>query len=118
MKTMMNVPELYRKMDVGIVPLRDVEFNHAKSYLKGLEYGAAGIPFIAQALPEYQLLADSGVGRVANTPDEWLGHMEELLDPKVRLEERDKNFQIISEKFSMKQRGYDWEEVCKEILAL
>jgi glycosyltransferase involved in cell wall biosynthesis len=118
MKTMLNVPQLYRKMDVGIVPLRDVEFNHAKSYLKGLEYGAAGIPFIAQALPEYQLLADSGVGRVATTPDEWLGHMEELLDPKVRLEERDKNFQLISEKFSMKQRGYDWEEACKEILAL
>jgi hypothetical protein len=44
--------------------------------------------------------------------------MEELLDPKVRLEERDKNFQLISEKFSMKQRGYDWEEACKEILAL
>ena len=105
-------------MDVGIVPLRDVEFNHAKSYLKGLEYGAAGIPFIAQALPEYQILADSGVGRVATTPDEWLGHMEDLLNPKVRLEERTKNFETISEKFSMKQRGYEWDEVFKTILAL
>jgi len=119
MKTMINVPELYRRMDVGIVPLRNVEFNHAKSYLKGLENAAAGIPFIASGgLPEYQLFADSGVGRIANTPDEWIGHMEELLDPKVRLEERNKNFEIISEQFSMKQRGYDWDEVCKEILTL
>jgi hypothetical protein len=44
--------------------------------------------------------------------------MEELLDPKVRLEEKTKNFEIISEKFSMKQRGHDWDEVCKKILAL
>jgi hypothetical protein len=44
--------------------------------------------------------------------------MEELLDPKVRLEERNKNFEIISEQFSMKQTGYDWDRVCKEILAL
>ncbi len=119
MKTMLHVPELFRKMDVGIVPLRNVPFNHAKSYLKGLENAAAGVPFIASGgLPEYQLFSDAGVGRIANTPDEWTSHMEELLDPKVRLEERDKNFQIISEKFSMKQTGYDWDRVCKEILAL
>lgn len=119
MKTMLGVPELYRKMDVGIVPLRNVPFNHAKSYLKGLENAAAGIPFIASGgLPEYQLFADEGVGRIANTPDEWIGHMTELLNPKVRLEERMKNREIISEKFSMKQRGYDWDEVLRKILAL
>jgi len=119
MKTMLGVPELYRKMDVGIVPLRDVPFNHAKSYLKGLENAAAGIPFIASGgLPEYQLFADSGVGRIANTPDEWIGHLTELLNPKTRLEERTKNREIISEQFSMKQRGYDWDEVCRKILAL
>jgi glycosyltransferase involved in cell wall biosynthesis len=119
MKTMLGVPELYRKMDVGIVPLRNVPFNHAKSYLKGLENAAAGIPFIASGgLPEYQLFADAGVGRIANTPDEWIGHMTELLNPKTRLEERTKNREIISEKFSMKQRGYDWDEVFRKILTL
>lgn len=119
MKTMLGVPELYRKMDVGIVPLRNVPFNHAKSYLKGLENAAAGIPFIASGgLPEYQLFADAGVGRIANTPDEWIGHMTELLNPKTRLEERTKNREIISEQFSMKQRGYDWDEVFRKILAL
>jgi glycosyltransferase involved in cell wall biosynthesis len=115
MKTMLNVPELYRKIDIGIVPLRDVPFNHAKSYLKGLEYAASGVPFIAQALPEYQLLADAGVGRVATTEDEWLGHMEELLDPNVRKLEREKNFELVRDNFSMKQRGYDWAEVLNQI---
>jgi glycosyltransferase involved in cell wall biosynthesis len=115
MKTMLNVPELYRKIDIGIVPLRDVPFNHAKSYLKGLEYAASGVPFIAQALPEYQLLADAGVGRVATTEDEWLGHMEDLLDPNVRKLEREKNFELVRDNFSMKQRGYDWAEVLNQI---
>jgi glycosyltransferase involved in cell wall biosynthesis len=119
MKTMLGVPELYsRKIDVGIVPLRDVPFNHAKSYLKGMEYAAAGVPFIATGLPEYQLLADAGVGRVANTPQEWMGHMEELLDPKVRKEEREKGFEILKEKFSMKQRGLEWANVLEEIRML
>jgi glycosyltransferase involved in cell wall biosynthesis len=116
MKTMLNVPELYRKIDIGIVPLRDVPFNHAKSYLKGLEYAASGIPFIAQALPEYQLLADSGVGRVATTQDDWLGHMEELLDPSLRNIERKNNFELVKENFSMKQRGVDWSEALNNIM--
>jgi hypothetical protein len=119
MKTMLGVPELYRKMDVGIVPLRNVAFNHAKSYLKGLENAAAGIPFIASGgLPEYQLLADAGVGRIANSPDEWIGHMTDLLNPKTRLAERMESHKIVSEQFSMKQRGYEWDEVFRTILAL
>lgn len=119
MKTMLGVPELYsKKIDVGIVPLRDVPFNHAKSYLKGLEYAAAGVPFIATGLPEYQILADGGVGRVANTPQEWIGHMEDLLDPKVRKEEKEKNFESLKEKFSMAQRGLEWAEVLEKIKML
>lgn len=119
MKTMLGVPELYsKKIDVGIVPLRDVPFNHAKSYLKGMEYAAAGVPFIASALPEYKLLEDGGVGRTASTPQEWIGHMEELLDPKVRKEEREKNFENLVSKFSMTQRGLEWAEVLEKIKML
>ena len=118
MKTILNVPELYRKIDIGIVPLRDVPFNHAKSYLKGLEYAASGIPFIAQALPEYQLLADAGVGRVASNEEEWLEHMKELINPDVRKKERENSFNIVSEQFSMTQRGLEWDEVLREINSL
>lgn len=118
MKPIMSYPELFRKIDVGIVPLRDLDFNDAKSFIKGLEYAAAGVPFIASPSPEYKYLAEHGVGRIASTPDEWLQHAEELLDPKVRKEERLKNRQIVEEKFSMAARGKDWEEVFEQILAL
>jgi glycosyltransferase involved in cell wall biosynthesis len=118
MKPIFTYPEMFRKIDVGIVPLNDLEFNHAKSFIKGLEYTAAGIPFIATGLPEYQYLADNGVGRVANNANEWLQHAEELLNPKTRKEERERNRQIVLEKFSMQARSADWEEVFDKILAL
>jgi glycosyltransferase involved in cell wall biosynthesis len=118
MKPIMSYPELFRKIDIGIVPLADLDFNNAKSFIKGLEYAASGIPFISSPSPEYQYLADSGVGRIANTPEEWIFHAEELLNPKVRKEERLKNREIVKEKFSMDQRAKDWEEVFDLILAL
>jgi glycosyltransferase involved in cell wall biosynthesis len=58
-------------MDVGIVPLDNTAFNAAKSHLKGLEFAACGIPFVASPLPEYAALAAQGIGEVASTPSDW-----------------------------------------------
>jgi len=118
MKPIMTYPEMFRKIDVGIVPLSNVEFNEAKSFIKGLEYAAAGIPFIASPSSEYKYFAEKGVGRIANNQLEWVAHAEELLDPKIRKEERIKNRELVKEHFSMEQRGLDWEEVFDKILAL
>jgi glycosyltransferase involved in cell wall biosynthesis len=118
MKPINGYPEMFRKIDIGIVPLTDVEFNHAKSFIKGLEYVASGIPFIASPSPEYVYLAEQGVGRIASTPEEWLIHAEELISPKIRKEERLKNREIVREKFSMQTRALDWEQVFDKILAL
>jgi glycosyltransferase involved in cell wall biosynthesis len=53
------------QLDVGIVPLHESTFNAAKSWLKGLEYAALGIPFVASELPEYERLAHvHGIGTV------------------------------------------------------
>ena len=45
-------PFLVSAIDVGIVPLADLVFNYAKSWLKGIEYAALGIPFVASDMPE------------------------------------------------------------------
>jgi len=118
MKPIYSYPEMFRKIDIGIVPLTDVDFNRAKSFIKGLEYAAAGIPFISSPSPEYSYLADKGVGRIASTPEEWLSHAEDLLNPKTRKQEREKNRELVKENFSMEKRGKDWEEVFDQIIAL
>lgn len=72
-------PAQFTAFDVGIVPLSDRPFNHAKSAVKGLEYAAAGKPFVAQATPEYRHLASLGVGRVAKRPKDWIHQLTEVL---------------------------------------
>jgi len=118
MKVISQYPELFRKIDIGLVPLNDVTFNHGKSFIKGLEYVAAGVPFVASDLPEYKFLAESGVGLVAKDNDEFQGHLETLLNPNVRKQMAIDNRAIVLDKFSMTQRGHDWNEVYHAIRAI
>lgn len=64
-------PQQVAKLDVGLVPLVDSAFNRAKSWLKGIEYAALGVPFVASPLPEYRRLAELGAGELAETPQQW-----------------------------------------------
>lgn len=111
----MNRYHLLFQMDIGIVPLNDIPFNRAKSFLKGLEYTASGIPFVAQALPEYQLLADDGVGLVAESADDWRLHIESLLDYKTRKRQAATSFHNMEQKHTIKQREDQWRQIILEV---
>lgn len=76
-----DYPSLLQGIDIGLVPLETSPFNKAKSALKGMEYAAAGIPFVAQALPEYEWF---GAGLVARKPKDWIRALERLTDPVER----------------------------------
>lgn len=108
MRSISGVPEMLHNFHVGLVPLARNDFNEAKSYLKGLEYAASGIPFIATPTEEYRLLHAAGVGRLASTPDEWRDHATELLDTDVRREEAQRQREIVSQKFDIKGMGEAW----------
>ena len=103
-----DVPKALHNFHIGLVPLTRNPFNEAKSYLKGLEYAASGIPFIATPTEEYRILAADGVGRLAETPDEWRDHARELLDPDVRIAEAERNLAIVREKYDISVRGDEW----------
>lgn len=81
-------PHLYPSsltMEIGIAPLRDTPFNHAKSDIKALEYSAAGIPWIGAPMTSYKALVETwGVGRLAKNGQQWRRHITELSDPEVR----------------------------------
>lgn len=104
-----DYPQLLNRFQVGLVPLTRQPFNEAKSNLKGLEYAAAGIPFIATPTEEYRLLAEAGVGRLAETPDEWRDHAMELLDVEVRINEAARQRKIVEEQFDIKLKGLEWD---------
>jgi len=71
-------PAQVAKLDVGLVPLEDSAFNRAKSWLKGIEYAALGVPFVASPTPEYRRLADLGAGELAASPAEWADRVASL----------------------------------------
>lgn len=102
-------PSLFEGLGIGLVPLSDRPFNHAKSWIKGLEYAAAGVPFIAQALPEYVRLKAAGVGQVARKPKDWIARLERLLDPGHRLAEAEANLAGVKA-FDMAQGWTAWED--------
>lgn len=115
MAPILSYPRLFQTIDIGIIPLNDIPFNHAKSFIKGLEYAAAGIPFVASYSPEYEYLAEHGIGRVAHSEEEWIYHLSELVKPQMRLDELNENYETVK-KFSMDVRGDDWDATMRFIL--
>lgn len=70
------------KLGIGIAPILDNAFNRSKSWLKALEYGALGVPFVASAMPEYERL---GIGLLAGNPRQWKGALTKLMtSPALR----------------------------------
>lgn len=99
------------RFDIGIVPLNDIPFNHAKSNIKGLEYASAGIPFIASDVPEYRFLHESGAGRIAQTPSDWVSHILTFMDHRVRQHEANVAREIVHTFWSIEQRAEEWRAV-------
>lgn len=77
----LQYPGIFQGMDIGIAPLSDRPFNHAKSACKLLEYSAAGVPWIASDVGPYTW---PGGGLHARNAKEWRRHLEQLLDPAER----------------------------------
>ena len=83
-------------MDIGLVTLTNMPFNRSKSDIKGLEYAAAGVPFIASNLDAYiELQQDLGVGRLAKKPVNWIKHIKELSHYETRQEEAERNREAV-----------------------
>lgn len=116
----LEYPERLRTSDIGIglVPLNDHPFNHAKSTVKGMEYAAAGIPFIASDLPEYHWMLDTyGIGLIASRPSRWLRHLDDLLhDPDRRNKIARENRLKVAE-MDISLRGQDWIEGIETLAA-
>jgi glycosyltransferase involved in cell wall biosynthesis len=99
------------QFDIGIVPLNDIPFNVAKSNIKGLEYAAAGIPFVASDMPEYRLLHETGVGTIASTPEEWTLAVERLLDHRERKKEAHRARTALLQHWTIEHRASEWHDL-------
>jgi len=97
-----DYPDAVAQFDVGIVPLELSRFNEAKSWLKGLEMAALGVPFAASPTGQYRALP---FGFLASNAREWERHTLSLLrDDELR--------DIAAESGRMSAAGYTIEGRC------
>lgn len=106
------------ELDVGIVPLADSKFNEAKSNLKGLQYAARGVPFVASPMPEYQRLAEEGAGVLAPArARNWRARLVDLItDPALRAEMADRGRQVVADAHTFEGEGWRWAEAWETAL--
>lgn len=96
-------------IDIGIVPLERSDFNNAKSWLKGLEFAALGIPFVASATEDYRKLVSAGVGKLAEDHSGFRYALRRWLnDPASALADGQTYRDIVKDQFTYETHAEDW----------
>ena len=115
---MQKYPEtIAANIDIGIVPLAKTLFNEAKSYLKGLEFAAIGIPFIATPTQEYRILADAGAGLLAHKTRDWHKLLHSLIsNDDFRAEESARGKQVVQDHFTIEQHVHEWHDAWEQAM--
>lgn len=107
-----NVWDYYRQVDfdIGLCPLADHPFNYSKSHLKALDYGALGIPVIAQDLPPYsEFVVDGVTGYLVRGEDEWRVRLTELINDEAAREEMGAKGREHAAGFTIQGHWQEWE---------
>jgi hypothetical protein len=78
-------PSIVKAFDIGVAPLTGL-YDQRRSWLKGMEYSLAGIPWVATAGEPYKDIADLGV-LVENHIDVWEYALEETISKLAELQE-------------------------------
>jgi glycosyltransferase involved in cell wall biosynthesis len=105
-----DYPTDYANLDVAVVPLADNEFNRAKSWLKGIEAAALGVPFVASPTDPYCELAQLGAGGLARTPDEWHRMLRLLIDNGDARQEIAGRGREVAAQWTIEGNAFRWAE--------
>lgn len=106
-----RLPNAYQQFDIGLIPLSHIDFNVAKSNLKGLEMSASGIPWVASDLPEYRLLASETGLMAAESDVEWVEGVSCLLNAKARREAAEAARDVVLRDWTIDNRTEEWKAV-------
>jgi glycosyltransferase involved in cell wall biosynthesis len=87
--------------DFGVVPLRDLRFNRAKSNIKYLEYAVSGIPAVFSRVEAYAGLSHGETCILAeNDPDAWQEEINRMIeDRRLRNALADRAYQEVRGRF-------------------
>jgi glycosyltransferase involved in cell wall biosynthesis len=106
-------------LGVGIAPLAATTFNRSKSWLKPMEYAAAGVPSVVSPSPAYRELHDKwGIGDIAEKPKDWYRLVRRLVTDETYRLERSAAGRAAAEDLTIEKHAWRWAEAWEEALKL
>ena len=110
------------KLDICIIPRYNSLFNRCKSNLKFLENSMLKIPTVAQAFstgdsPYQQNPADKDYLLLADTYDEWINAIEDLIThPEKRRELGRRAKEYVEANYNIEDHAHEWKEAYEKLL--
>src|SRR5262249_40415023 len=99
------------RLDIGLAPLRDTEFNRCKSRIKFYEYGIAAIPGVFSPTVYQEKMFDGHFGMIAENPDEWYKSIKNLiLYPELREEIGRAAYGYVKARCDLKKHIVEWDK--------
>lgn len=106
--------EAIAQLGVGVAPLADTQFNAGKSWLKGLELAAVGVPCVMSPRDEYRSLHKLGVGLLAERPKDWYRELKRLLDNPGLRETLGERGRAVATELTVEGNAWRWLEAWTE----
>lgn len=111
-------PRTFAHLDVGCAPLNDEPFNRSKSFIKAMEYAAAGAAVCVSPVGYDGLIRGGENGLICQSADDWTEALSFLLDnPDARQVLANNLLEEVREKHSLEANAWRWPEAWATIVA-
>jgi len=111
-----TVPGMLAQVDIGIIPRMPDEFHQGQSVTSGLQYAAAGVPFLVSPSAEYERLETMGAGKVCRGVNDWRQALSDLLEfPTSRNFEAARARECVAISFGLEATGRRYVELLEEL---
>lgn len=99
------------RLDLGIAPLRDTEFNKNKSAIKFYEYSIAKYPFVGSDTIYQWEVSNGSNGYICSSMEDWYHNIKRfILYPEHRQKMVDNAYQYVKETKNLKKRIYKFND--------
>lgn len=106
-------------LGVGIAPLSMSTFNRAKSWLKPMEYAAAGVPSVVSPSPAYiELNKTYGIGDVAHKPKDWYRLLRRLITDDAYRIDRGEQSRAAARELTIEKHAWRWMEAWTDAMLI
>jgi hypothetical protein len=105
------------RYDIGIAPLADIPFNHARSSGKPKEYAAAGVPWLASPIGPYGALGEEQGGRLV-ADDDWYDELDRLVRKRRAREHLARQARAWGEQQTIDRHAGLWEAALQRAIGL